>query len=244
MNRAKRRAKQRQRAKRAQAADRKDRAASQHAPGRQSGPPSYRPRRPPPPEGNAKRMRRLRKNHPELHAMVMDGTLSVYQADVVAGFRAPEGRPPQQKDREHLNTSALEMECWLSPDPDKGSLFASDDARREFWFQHRARLMGYWAHDGVRPWAWWKYEAPDKKWPGLSRQRSTLWAANLLTADEVEELEEFWWEEFNRSLEPGFTFDDGPRGILTGREAHIAHLVFVDCPAALADQWCDYDDAA
>jgi hypothetical protein len=53
-----------------------------------------------------------------------------------------------------------------------------------------------------------------------------------LDAAEARELEDVWREEFDRSLAPDFTFRD-----LSGREAHIAHLVFHDVPAALAEQW-------
>jgi hypothetical protein len=84
--------------------------------------------------------------------------------------------------------------------------------------------------------AWWRYESPIP-WPGLSRSRSALWTADLLGADEKRELEAAWCEQFNRSLAPGFSFYDGPRGILTGWDAHIAHLVFHDVPSDLAEQW-------
>jgi hypothetical protein len=81
------------------------------------------------------------------------------------------------------------------------------------------------------------------KYPGFNQERSTLWAAGLLGSAEVRALEKDWREEFDRSLAFGFTFNDGPRGTLTGEAAHIAHLVYHDIPAALAGQWRpDFDD--
>jgi hypothetical protein len=62
---------------------------------------------------------------------------------------------------------------------------------------------------------------------------------------EARALEKDWREEFDRSLALGFTFNDGPGRVLTGWDAHIAHLVFHDVPAPLAEQWRDdCDDAA
>ena len=97
--------------------------------------------------------------------------------------------------------------------------------------------MQLFAHGGRRPQAWWKFEAPFK-YPGFNLERSALWAAGLLGAAEARELEASWREEFDRSLAPDFTFLG-----LTGREAHIAHLVFHDVPAALAEQWAVADAA-
>jgi hypothetical protein len=73
---------------------------------------------------------------------------------------------------------------------------------------------------------------------------SVRWAAGLLGAAEARQLEKRWREEFFRSREPGFTYDDGVRGTLTGRAAHIAHLVLHDVPASLCEYWAASDDAA
>ena len=61
-----------------------------------------------------------------------------------------------------------------------------EDARREAWFEYRRELLAYWAQDpakwkrpagtngidqpetggpGTRPWAWWRYEAPEMRRP-------------------------------------------------------------------------------
>ena len=61
-----------------------------------------------------------------------------------------------------------------------------EDARRAMWFEHRDELLAYWIQDparwkrpsgmsaidhpepggpGTRPWAWWRYEAPEMRRP-------------------------------------------------------------------------------
>lgn len=232
------------RAKHAQAADQRERA-SDHGVGHPGGPTGWRKPRTPPATGNAARLRRLRKGFPELHKLVLAGELTVYQAAVAAGFRTGPHRQPKQASAPELPnsiTGTQELELWLGAGG-KLSAFVNDDERRRLWFEHRDRLMRWFAHDGRRPQAWWKFEAPFK-YPGFNQERSTLWAAGLLGAAEARALEKDWREEFDRSLALGFTFNDGPRGILTGEAAHIAHLVYHDIPAALAGQWRDFDDAA
>jgi hypothetical protein len=130
------------------------------------------------------------------------------------------------------------MELWLGPSHRGGSAFGDDEQRCSAWFEHRDRLMGYWACNGHRPIAWWKYESPIPL-PGYNLARSTLWAAGLLGAAEARALEAGWREEFDRSLTPGFAFQN-----LTGWEAHIAFLVFHDVPAALAEEWAAAPEAA
>ena|SRR5262249_22003225 len=211
--------------------------ASDHGTGHPGGPTGWRKPRAPSATGNAAKLRRLRKGHPELHAQVMAGELTVYRAATMAGFHSPQRKPVVER----TITSTQEMELWLGPSRG-GSAFSSDEQRRRAWVEHRDRLMGYWANGGRRPQAWWKYESPIP-WPGFNLERSTLWAAGLLSADEARQLEKNWHEEFNCSLAPGFAFHDGPRGILTGWEAHIAHLVFNDTPAILAERWAVGDAA-
>jgi hypothetical protein len=129
------------------------------------------------------------------------------------------------------------MELWLGISH-RGSLFASEEERRRQWFEHRDRLLQLFAHNGRRPQAWWCYESP-VPWPGFNLEKSTLWAARLLGTAEARHLEEHWRSAFDESLAPGFTFQG-----LTGRDAHVAFLVFNDVPAALAEEWAAALDAA
>src|SRR5262249_24816632 len=136
-----------------------------------------------------------------------------------------------------------ELELWLDPGR-SGSTFAGDATRRRAWKENRDRLMKLFANGGRRPQAWWAFEAKFK-FPGFNREKSALWESGLLGAAEARELEQDWYDEFAKSLEPGFTFHDYSGHYLTGHAAHIAHLVFHDCPAALAEQWAtELPDAA
>jgi hypothetical protein len=210
--------------KRARIYDAQERA-SDHGIGHPGGPTGWRKPRAPPATGAAAKLRRLRKLHPELHARMMAGELSVHRAATMAGFHSP--KPERKPD---TITRLQELELWIGPGR-SGSTFADDAARRHAWFEHRERLMRLFAHGGRRPQAWWKFESPIS-WPSFSRERSTLWTAGLLEAAEARELEASWREVFNRSLAADFTFHG-----LSGGEAHIAALVFEDVPAILAERW-------
>jgi len=137
---------------------------------------------------------------------------------------------------DRTTTSLQEAELAWGTSHHLGSTLPTDEQAREAWALNRERLMSLFAHGGRRPQGWWKFEAPFK-FPGFNRERSALWEAGLLGAAEARALERDWREEFAKSLEPSFTFRERSGHALTGREAHIAHLVFHDCPAALAEQW-------
>jgi hypothetical protein len=217
--------------KRARIYDAQERA-SDYPIGHPGGPTGWRKPRAPPATGAAAKLRRLRKLHPELWRRVMAGELTVGKAATMAGFHTPKKPKP-----ERTITSLQELELWLGH-PRHGSAFANDEQRRAAWFEHRDRLMSYWACNGNRPMAWWRYEAPIK-WPGYNLAKSTLWAAGLLETAEARALEEDWHEAFDQSLMPGFRFQG-----LTGYEAHIAFLVFKGVPATLAEEWAAALDAA
>jgi hypothetical protein len=212
--------------KRARIYDQLERA-SDHGIGHPPGPMGFMKPRAPPATGNAAKLRRLRKLHPELHAQVMAGEITVHKAATMAGFHGLQAKRPVVT---NTITRLQEMELWLGRSP-RGSAFSDDEARRHAWFEHRDRLMSYWACNGHRPIAWWKYESAIP-WPGFGLARSTLWAAGLLGAAEARALEQSWRDEFDRSLAPGFTFDG-----LTGWD------VYHDVPAALAEQWAVGDAA-
>jgi hypothetical protein len=163
----------------------------------------------------------------------MAGELTVSGAATMAGFNRPGPKPNSGRLKATTNNSITptqEMELWLGPSR-HGSAFANDEQRRSAWLEQRDRLMELFAHNGRRPQAWWRFEAPFK-YPGFNLERSTLWAAGLLGAAEARELERSWREEFDCSVMPGFVFQG-----LSGWEGHISYLVFHDVPAALAERW-------
>jgi hypothetical protein len=132
---------------------------------------------------------------------------------------------------DRTTSSLQEAELAWGTSPRLGSFFSTDEEAREAWILNRERLMSLFAFGGRRPQGWWKFES-QIPWPGFSRERSTLWEANLLGAAERRELETIWYEEFNRSLSPGFAFHG-----LTGGEAHLEYLIFHDVPPELCERW-------
>jgi hypothetical protein len=218
---------QQRRAKRAQAYDQRERA-SDHG---------WR-KRAPPVTGNAARMRRLRKDYPELHKLVLAGELTVCQAAIAAGFRPNHrgSKKPDAKPKGEPNITPLqEMDLWLGPSH-HGSTFASEEERRRLWVENRDRLMRLFGQDGCRPMAWWRYESP-VPFPGLNLQRSTLYEHGLLGEAEARALVADWRTEFVRACEPDFAYVAGPGEIYQGATARQRHFTWADIPSALVEQW-------
>jgi hypothetical protein len=228
---------QQRRAKRAQAADQRERA-SDHGVGHPGGPTGWRKPRKPPATGNAAVLRRLRKGFPELHRLVLAGALTTYQAAIAAGFRGRKGQQPKLvvvKPSANMITPLQEMELWLGPSH-HGSSFTSDDERRRLWVENRDRLLRLFGQDGCRPMAWWWYESP-VPFPGLKLQRSTLYAHGLLGEAEARALVVDWRAEFKRASQPDFYFIAAPGEIYQGAIARQKHFAWADIPSALLQQW-------
>jgi hypothetical protein len=87
------------RAIRAQTNDIQDRL-NEHGPGRPGGPLGWAPARKGRPTGNSSAaiIRRLRRDHPELHQLVLAGELTPYRAAVIAGFRRQRRKPTSTLD--------------------------------------------------------------------------------------------------------------------------------------------------
>jgi len=185
------------------------------------------------PRAQAELMRRLRIHAPHLHQLVMEGVITTNCAAVTAGFyrgRKNQHKPPSVSVE---GSSALshqqEMELWFGP-RGKTSAFANDDERKRIYFEQRDKWLRYWANNGRRPMAWWEFEAPFK-YPGFNRERSTLYTAGLLGADESKQLEEYWHTEFERSVTKPW-------------DEHIDHLIFCDVPPELAERFAGTTEAA
>src|ERR1700741_1782927 len=119
---------QKRRIKQAQIYDAQERA-SDHGIGHPGGPTGLKKPRAPQVSGNAARMRQLRKHFPELHALVLDGKLTVDAA--MSAAKRPKAAP--------TITRLQEMELWLGPGR-SGSAFSDDDERRRAWEENRDRL--------------------------------------------------------------------------------------------------------
>jgi hypothetical protein len=196
-------------------------------------------RRPVRPQGNSRAciLRRLRRDHVELYRLVLSGEISPHRAAIQAGFRKPPGRRPKHRPIDPLEiTREQEMELWLGASHN-GSVFGSEDERREAWIRHRERLMAMWGTNGRRPLAWWCFEAPDDLDYEYATETSTLYEAGLLTESEQAELVERWRHEFDRACAPNFSHCLGPARFLTGAEGREAHYRWADIPATLVEQW-------
>jgi hypothetical protein len=113
----------------------------------------------------------------------------------------------------------------------------SEEERRAAWIRDRDRLIGTLSSGlGRRLQAWWRYEAPIP-WPGLDRERSTLYQAGLLGDDEKAELEAEWRRQFDRAQAPDFWLCLGPNEILEGAAARRAHYREADLPRELVKRW-------
>jgi hypothetical protein len=116
------------------------------------------------------------------------------------------------------------MELWLGPNPSQGSLFSSRAELEQAWAQHGAEVMARWGSHGRRPMIWWELAAGDLKHPGYALERSTLWRAGVLTAEERIELEAEWKTAFASA-----------RGMdARERREHFAHH---DIPSELVTAW-------
>jgi hypothetical protein len=124
--------------------------------------------------------------------------------------------------------------------PCRERAFASDDERRAAWIRDRDRLLAMFSSGpGRRPQAWWRYDAPTAgvRWPGLDRERSTLYQAGLLDEAEKAELEADWRREFDDAQDPDFWICLGPGEILEGAAARRAHYREADIPRELIRKW-------
>jgi hypothetical protein len=98
-------------------------------------------------------------------------------------------------------------------------------------------LMPMLAVDGRRPWGWWAVEAGDLRYPGRDLERSTLFDAGLLDAEEEAELLMDWRREFDRAHGPDFFYCAGLRKFLRGAAARHEHFRWADIPPALVEEW-------
>jgi len=190
------------------------------------------------PHGTSKRYiidRLKREGETALLAAVEAGEITALTAAVELGWvkRPPVvGRyPHREKQRQHrlraITGEGLDagraMELWLGPSHN-GSLFGSREELEQAWQKHRDELMARWGSHGRRPMIWWELAAGDLKHPGYALERSTLWRAGVLAAEERTELEREWRTAF-----------DAARGMdARARREHSEHH---DVPPELIEAW-------
>jgi hypothetical protein len=191
----------------------------------------------------ARRLKHVRRE--DLLEAIDRGEVTTFAAAVEAGIRTR--KRPLEVDtaaakrrafRRHPDRVRKDAEMWYGA-ADNASAFATVEEAKQYWIENRARLMPILARDGRRPWGWWCYddEATDLRYPGRDLERSTLYAAGLLDAEEEAELLADWRSEFDRTHDPNFFICEGPGKIIRGEVARAAHLVWADIPPALVEKW-------
>ena len=118
----------------------------------------------------------------------------------------PTNRTPLRRRVRGELTSDMEMTLWLGASRD-GFPFTDADEAEELWTRHKARLMEAHARNGHRPMAWWVYDAPEGLEFDYDTERSTLFEAGLLGAEEAAALVAEW----RREAGPGFLLLRRPR---------------------------------
>ncbi len=73
--------------------------------------------------------------------------------------------------------------------------FTDEEARCAAWRDHGERLLAAWVAEpgcaGRRPWAWWRYEAPESRNPA-EHETAQLYRLGLLEGIERARLEQQW----------------------------------------------------
>jgi hypothetical protein len=125
----------------------------------------------------------------------------------------------------NLGDCVVLAELLYGPD-NTGSQFATREELRAAWLAHRTECMALWTQIGRRCLGWWEFECP----PGLKfdydRERSDLWRAGILSADERAELELEWHQAFEWAHSQGF---DAIR--------RRRHFDWADIPRELRKRW-------
>jgi hypothetical protein len=115
-------------------------------------------------------------------------------------------------------------------------VFTSKEALKSAWERAREGMMAFLS-PGRRAMAWWEFDAEGLKYPGYDLERSTLWRADKLSADEKVTLEAEWKAEFDRAQPDDFTVNDGSDELLKGDCARAAHYRHHDIPRELVKRW-------
>jgi hypothetical protein len=115
-------------------------------------------------------------------------------------------------------------------------VFTSREELKSAWERAREGMMAFLS-PGRRAMGWWEFDAEGLKHPGYHLERSTLWRAGKLSADEKVTLEAEWKVEFEAAQAPDFALNDGSGEILAGDCARAAHYRGADIPDKLVKRW-------
>ena len=147
----------------------------------------------------------------------------------------PTERVPLQRPRRGHVTNAQWWELRLGPNP-SGSVFTSKEELKSAWERAREGMMAF-LNPGRRAMGWWEFDAEGLRYPGYDLERSVLWRAGKLRADERLTLEREWRAEFETAQAPDFMLNDGSGELLKGDCARAAHYRHHDIPRELVRRW-------
>jgi hypothetical protein len=141
----------------------------------------------------------------------------------------------RRRRRDELSHDQM-LELWLGPDEQRGSLFNDREELQSAWDTHRDVLMERWGSHGRRPQIWWEL-ATEMQFPGLDREKSTLWRAGVLAPAERAELEAEWLAAFQHAQSPKFSYQLEPGRFVGGEEGRKLHYRAHDIPYELVRRW-------
>jgi hypothetical protein len=115
-------------------------------------------------------------------------------------------------------------------------VFETREELQAAWTRGRDRVMALFGTAGRRPMGWWEFDRPKLRYC-FERERSILYRAGVLGADEKAKLEAEWRRDFERAQDPNFSHCLGQGRFLRGEEARKAHYRWADIPRELLRQW-------
>jgi hypothetical protein len=112
--------------------------------------------------------------------------------------------------------------------------FADEAAVLAAWEKHREELLAACPR-GRRPWGWRAIDHPEIVWKGYDRERSGLWRAGVLGAEERIELEAEWRRDFDRGQKSDVPVELVRRWKAERRQQKLSRLNKEKAPSAIAE---------
>ena len=111
--------------------------------------------------------------------------------------------------------------------------FANEAAMQDAWERNRDALLAE-CPPGRRPWAYYRFDAPDLVFD-YDTERSALYAAAILSETERDRLIASWRATYEEGLDPEFTFMAS--GVLEGDAARRALHAWDDIAPEVLEAW-------
>jgi hypothetical protein len=110
----------------------------------------------------------------------------------------------------------------------------------ERWRRHRERIMEWEGREGHRPAEWWEYQHGLPQ-PCREKEADALYGMGELGEAELAGLIPRWREDFEKTLQPGFSYCIGSTGTsaihIEGQAARRAYWRWAGIPRAFSKKW-------